>query len=62
MALEIAVKVSSVYKPRSIICIVNLYILCLFQTGLHWAARQGSEDLVRILVDRGADVNIKSVS
>ena len=37
-------------------------MLCLFQTALHWAAKQGSGELVRLLVDRGADVNIKSVS
>ena len=34
----------------------------LHQTALHWAAKNGNEDLVRILVDKGADVNSQSVS
>lgn len=29
-------------------------------TGLHWAAKKGSEDLVRMLADTGIDVNIIS--
>ena len=33
-----------------------------FQTALHWAAKQGNEELVVLLVEGGADVNMKSVS
>lgn len=33
-----------------------------FQTALHWAAKQGSGDIVKILIEGGASVNVKSVS
>ena len=32
-------------------------------TPLHWAARRGKEDVVKVLVEKGADVNaVNSVS
>uniref|UniRef100_A0AAY4D1D3 SOWAHA-C winged helix-turn-helix domain-containing protein n=1 Tax=Denticeps clupeoides TaxID=299321 RepID=A0AAY4D1D3_9TELE len=36
------------------------FILC--QTALHWAAKHGNTEMVRAMVDAGADVNTKAVS
>ena len=29
------------------------------QTPLHWAAGEGEEDTVQLLIEKGADINIK---
>lgn len=31
------------------------------QTGLHWAAKRGREDIVKLLAKTGIDVNVKTV-
>ena len=34
-------------------------ILCLGRTTLHWSAEFGHIDVVKYLVDHGADINIR---
>eukprot|EP00057_Strongylocentrotus_purpuratus_P004042 XP_003727900.2 PREDICTED: ankyrin repeat domain-containing protein SOWAHB [Strongylocentrotus purpuratus] len=42
---------------------VNLNVILssvLFQSALHWGAKHGKKEMIRLVVDRGIDVNLRS--
>jgi len=41
-------------------CVFSRLYVC-FQTALHWAAKQGRQEAVDMMLRSGADVNVRSV-
>ena len=40
---------------------VDIFLVPSQRTPLHWAAREGKEDTVQLLIEKGADINIKDI-
>ena len=53
-------------KGETVHCVCVCVCVCGggggLQTALHWAAKQGCQDAVDMMLRSGADVNVKSVS
>lgn len=51
---------ASQYADQRGIETTNFQMMLGFMTGLHWAAREGKEDLVGLLLELGADRTMRS--